>query len=174
MGIRFRAPVNVMTAAIATAAAVAIFSFAAIRTSGQAPAGRGAGAPAQPGRGAAAGRVPRNAWDGKPNLNGIWQALSGANWNLEDHPAGPGTFYQLGAIGAVPAGQSVVDGGEIPYLPAALAKRKQNYVNRMTEDPEIKCYLPGIPRATYMSYPFQIVQSPNNILMAYEYASANR
>src|SRR4029453_15063524 len=112
MGIRFRAPVNVMTAAIATAAAVAIFSFAAIRTSGQppagrgggaagqAPAGRGAGAPAQPGRGPAAGRVPRNAWDGKPNLNGIWQALSGANWNLEDHAAGPATFYQLGATGA--------------------------------------------------------------------------
>jgi hypothetical protein len=186
MGIRFRAPVNVMTAAIATAAVVAVFSFAAIRTSGQAPAGRGAGAagqapagrgagaPAQPGRGAAAGRVPRNAWDGKPNLNGVWQTLSGANWNLEDHAAGPGAFYQLGAIGAVPAGQSVVDGGEIPYLPATLAKRKQNYVNRMTEDPEIKCYLPVIPRATYMPYPFQIVQSPNNILMAYEYASANR
>src|SRR4029450_10097033 len=95
MGIRFRAPVNVMTAAITTAAVVAVFSFAAIRTSGQAPAGRGAGAagqapagrgggtPAQPGRGAAAGRVPRNAWDGKPNLNGIWQTLSGAKWNLD-------------------------------------------------------------------------------------------
>src|SRR5262245_65991829 len=143
MAIRFRAPVMV-TATIATASVVAVFSFAAVRTAGQAPAGRGAGAAGQApagrgagqapaARGATAGRVPRNAWDGKPNLNGIWQALSGANWNLEDHAAGPGTFYQLGAIGAVPAGQSVVDGGEIPYLPAPLAKRKQNYGNRMTE-----------------------------------------
>src|SRR5262245_66015427 len=175
MAIRFRAPV-MLTATIATASVVAVFSLAAIRTAGQAPAGRGAGAAGQApaGRGAAAARVPRNAWDGKRNLNGIWQTLSGANWNLEDHAAGPGTFYQLGAIGAVPAGQSVVDGGEIPYLPAALAKRKQNYINRMTEDPEIKCYLRGIPRATYMPYPFQLVQSPSNILMAYEYASPNR
>jgi hypothetical protein len=169
-------------ATIAAAAVAVIFSLAAIRTAGQAPAGRGAGqAPAgrgagQPpaGRGAAAARVPRNAWDGKPNMNGVWQALNTANWNLEDHAAGAGTFYQLGAIGAVPPGQSVVEGGEIPYLPAAQAKRRQNYINRVTEDPEIKCYLPGIPRATYMPFPFQIVQSTSNVLMAYEYASANR
>jgi hypothetical protein len=83
-------------------------------------------------------------------------------------------MYQLGAIGAVPPGQSVVDGGDIPYLPAALEQRKKNYINKLTEDPEVKCYLPGIPRANYMPYPFQIVQSPQNILFAYEYASANR
>jgi hypothetical protein len=171
-----------MTATIAAAGVAAIFSLAAIRTEGQAPAGRGAGAGqapagrgAQPaGRGAAAARVPRNAWDGKPNMNGVWQAMNTANWNLEDHAAAPGPFYQLGAIGAVPPGQSVVEGGEIPYLPAALAKRRQNYINRVTEDPEAKCYLPGIPRAHYVPYPFQIVQSTSNILMAYEYASANR
>ena len=71
-------------------------------------------------------------------------------------------------------GRRVVEGGDIPYLPAALEQKKKNYLNRLTEDPEVKCYLPGIPRATYMPYPFQIVQSPKNILMAYEYASANR
>jgi hypothetical protein len=175
MGARFK---GLVTATIAATAVGAVFSLAAITTTGQAQGGRGRGAApagqAPAARGAAAGRIPRNAWDGKPNLNGIWQTMNTANWNLEDHAASPGPFYQLGAIGAVPPGQSVVEGGEIPYLPAALAKRQENYVNRLTEDPEIKCYLPGIPRATYMPYPFQIVQSPNNILMAYEYASANR
>jgi hypothetical protein len=166
MGNRFK---GLITATMAAAAVGAVFSVAAIQTAGQAPAGRGAAA-----RGAATGRVPRNAWDNHPNLNGVWQTLNTANWNLEDHAASAGPFYQLGAIGAVPPGQTVVDGGDIPYLPAALEQRKKNYVNRMTEDPEIKCYLPGIPRATYVPYPFQIVQSPSNILMAYEYASANR
>jgi hypothetical protein len=129
----------------------------------------------QAGRGAAAGaRVPRTA-DGKPNLNGIWQTFGGANWNLEDHGASAGPFFQEGAIGAIPAGQSVLEGGgDIPYTPAALAKRNENARNRLTADPEVKCYMPGIPRATYMPYPFQIVQSPQNILFAYEYASANR
>jgi hypothetical protein len=123
--------------------------------------------------GAAAARVPRTA-DGKPNLNGIWQAMTGANWNLEDHGAGPGPFFQEGAIGAMPAGQSVVEGGDIPYKPEAKAKRDDNYRNRWTRDPEVKCYMGGIPRTNYMPYPFQIVQSPQNILFAYEYASSNR
>jgi hypothetical protein len=107
-------------------------------------------------------------------MNGVWQANNTANWDLQDHAAAPGPFYQLGAIGAVPPGQTVVDGGDIPYLPAAAEQKRKNYVNRLTDDPEVKCYLPGIPRATYMPYPFQIVQSPKNILFAYEYASANR
>jgi hypothetical protein len=82
---------------------------------------------------------------------------------------------ELGAIAAVPAGLSVVEGNEIPYQPWAAAKKKENYENWLTRDPEVKCYLPGIPRATYMPYPFQIVQTHNNdILMAYEYASASR
>lgn len=171
---------GLMTAAIAAGVMAAVFSFGAVGTSGQAPAGRG---PAPAGRGAAqpaargganTGRVPRNAWDGKPNMNGVWQAMNTANWDLQDHAAAPGPMYQLGAIGAVPPGQTVVEGGDIPYLPAALDQKKKNAINRWTEDPEVKCYLPGIPRATYMPYPFQIVQSPKNILMAYEYASANR
>jgi len=109
-----------------------------------------------------------------PDLGGIWQYMGTANWDLQDHPAEPGPMWQMGAIGAVPAGQSVVEGGAIPYLPAAAAKKKQNFENRRTQDPEAKCYLPGIPRANYMPYPFQIVQSPRGILFVYEYATANR
>jgi hypothetical protein len=116
---------------------------------------------------------PRTA-DGKPDLNGVWQTLNTANWDLEEHAAQAGPVVALGAAGAVPAGLSVVEGNEIPYLPAALAKKKENMQNRLTADPEVKCYLPGVPRATYMPYPFQIVQTPNYILIAYEYAGATR
>jgi hypothetical protein len=112
--------------------------------------------------------------DGKPNLNGIWQALNTANWDIQEHGARPGQVVALGAVGAVPAGLGVVEGNEIPYLPAAAAKKKENFENRLAADPEIKCYLPGVPRATYMPYPFQIVQTPKFILMAYEYAGATR
>ncbi len=97
--------------------------------------------------------------DGRPNLNGIWQALNTANWDIQEHAARPGQVIALGAVGAVPAGLGVVEGDEIPYLPAAAAKKKENFENRLTTDPEIKCYLPGVPRATYMPYPFQIVQN---------------
>jgi len=113
--------------------------------------------------------------DGKPDLNGIWQAVGSANWNLLDHQARSGPVLELGAVLAVPAGLSVVEGNEIPYQPWAAAKQKENYENWLTRDPEVKCYLPGIPRATYMPYPFQILQTANNdILIAYEYASASR
>jgi hypothetical protein len=113
---------------------------------------------------------------GKPNLNGVWQAITSAYWNLEDHSAsGLSNFWQLGAIAAVPAGQSIVDGdGKIPYLPAALAQRDENRAGWPKTDPEAKCYMPGIPRATYMPYPFQIVQGDGDILFVYEFASANR
>ena len=117
--------------------------------------------------------APRTA-DGKANLNGIWQALNTANWDLQEHAARPGQVLALGAIGAVPAGLGVVEGDEIPYMPAAAAKKKENFENRLATDPEIKCYLPGVPRATYMPYPFQVVQTPKHILMVYEYAGATR
>jgi hypothetical protein len=116
----------------------------------------------------------RRTADGKADLNGIWQALNTANWDLQDHAARAGQVLALGAIGAVPAGLGVVERNEIPYLPAAAAKKKENFDNRLTADPEIKCYLPGVPRATYMPFPFQIVQTPKFILMAYEYAGATR
>src|ERR1700685_4778220 len=112
--------------------------------------------------------------DGHPNLNGIWEAVNRANWNLQDHPAYPGPMWELGAIAAVPAGKGVVQGNDIPYKPDAAAKKQQNFKNRRTDDPEAKCYMPGIPRANYMPYPFQIVQSPRGIMFIYEYASANR
>jgi hypothetical protein len=124
-------------------------------------------------RGAATSRPARTP-DGRPNLNGIWQALGTAHWDLEDHSPAAGPYYQLGAQYAIPGGQGVVEGGEIPYKPEALAKKKLNALNRLTLDPEIKCYMPGIPRANYMGFPFQIVQSPNMILMAYEFASSDR
>ena len=126
----------------------------------------------------AAGQAPvskvRRTADGKPDLNGIWQALNTANWDVQGHAAQAGQVIALGAIGATPGGLGVVEGGEIPYLPAAAAKKKENFAKRLTDDPEIKCYMPGVPRATYMPFPFQIVQTPKAILMAYEFASASR
>jgi len=109
----------------------------------------------------AAGQTPAPARtpDGKPNLQGIWQVLNTAAWDIQDHQA------RLG----VPAGQGIVDGNEIPYLPAALAKKRANFENRATEDPETKGYLPGVPRIMYMPFPFQILQTPDQIVMVFEY-----
>jgi hypothetical protein len=113
--------------------------------------------------------------NGKPNLNGIWQAMNTANWNLEAHAAAPlNEFWRLGAIGAIPPGLSVVKEGKIPYRPDALAKRDENRAGWPKTDPEAKCYLPGIPRANYMPYPFQIVQGDGDILFVYSFANANR
>jgi hypothetical protein len=112
----------------------------------------------------AAGQTIPRTGDGHPDFNGIWQALNTAVWNLEDHAASLG----------VPAGQSVVVGGAIPYLPAALAKRQANSANRLTEDPEAKCYMVGVPRITYMPYPFQIVQTPAHLTFMYEYVHTVR
>jgi hypothetical protein len=118
-------------------------------------------------------RAPRTA-DGKPDLNGIWQALNTANWDLEGHAAATGPVTVLGALFAKPPGQSVVDGETIPYLPAALTKKRENQANWIKLDPEVRCLLPGVPRANYMPYPFQIVQGPNSIAIVYEYDNAIR
>jgi hypothetical protein len=118
-------------------------------------------------------KIPRTP-DGKPNLNGIWQAMNTADWDLQAHAAQQGLVLEYGAEGAEPGGLGVVEGGEIPYLPAALAKKKENYANRLKADPEVKCYLPGVPRATYLPYPFQIFQSEKYLAIAYEYDSAFR
>jgi len=118
-------------------------------------------------------RAPRTA-DGKPDLNGIWQALNTADWDLEGHAAAASPVPSLGAVFAEPPGLGVVDGDEIPYLPAMEVKKKENKANWMKLDPEVKCYLPGVPRATYLPYPFQIVQSQNSVLISYEYAGAVR
>jgi hypothetical protein len=144
------------TATLASAAAVAVAWLAMAAASAQGPTAR----------------PPRTA-DGKPNLNGIWQALNSANVDLQAHAARAG-LPQAGAIGAEPAGLGVVVGGEIPYRREALAKKQENFNNRRTADPEAKCFMPGVPRATYLPYPFQIVQSTKQIMIVYEYASSNR
>ncbi|MDE0372879.1 MAG: hypothetical protein OXI73_10090 [Rhodospirillales bacterium] len=102
--------------------------------------------------------------DGRPDLRGVWQALNTANWNIQDHAA------ELG----VPAGQGVVEGDELPYLPDALTQRWENYENRFTEDPEAKCFMAGVPRITYLPYPFQIVQTADQVTILYEYAHVFR
>jgi hypothetical protein len=116
--------------------------------------------------------IPRTT-DGKPNLNGIWQALNTANWDLQDHAARQGP-HVLGASFSVPAGLGVVEGNEIPYRPEALAKKQENFEKWTTLDPEIKCYMAGVPRSNYQGFPFQILQTPQYIHVAYEFASAYR
>ena len=142
----------------ATALALGILLAVAIPTAGQTSAPY---------------KAPRTA-DGQPDLNGVWQALNTANWDIQDHAARSGPVVALGAAFSVPGGQGVVDGNEIPYQPWAAKKKQENAENWMKLDPEIKCYLPGVPRAIYMPYPFQIIQTPANILIAYEFASASR
>jgi len=106
--------------------------------------------------------LPRTTYD-HPDLQGIWQAVNSAVWNIQDHPA------ELG----IPAGQSVVVGNEIPYRPSALSQREENR-NRLTADPEANCRMVGVPRITYMPYPFQIIQTPTQITILYEYAHTVR
>ena len=158
---------------LVAAACGALITAAAIPLAGQGPT--------------AAYRAPRTP-DGKPDLNGMWQTLNEANYDIEMHMARPAMALRagpygpvpaapvlaLGAVGAVPPGMGVVEGGEIPYKPDALAKKKDNQEHWLERDPEIKCYLPGVPRATYMPYPFQIFQSPTALFIAYEYDGAVR
>lgn len=114
---------------------------------------------------------------GRPNLNGIWQALNTANWDLEAHSAElpKGGSWRLGAKGAIPAGPSLLrGGGAIPYLPEALARRDANRAAGPAADPEAKCYMLGVPRVTYHDMPFQIFQGDNDIQIVYPFASTTR
>ncbi len=133
------------------------------------------------------GSIPRTP-TGQPDMNGLWQALGNAHWDIEPHAARPALQVQpgpivpvpanevlaLGALGSVPWHWGVVDGGQIPYQPEALARRNENRENYLERDPAIKCYLPGVPRATYMPFPFQIFQSQSHFFIAYEFAGAVR
>jgi hypothetical protein len=121
------------------------------------PASGAAQAPAAP-------YTPPRTRDGHPDLQGIWQVLNTAAWDIEDHNASLG----------VPAGRGVVEGGAIPYQPAALAKKQENFARRATLDPETKCFLPGVPRIAYMPHPFQIVQQADKVSILYEYQHAIR
>jgi hypothetical protein len=132
-----------------TIALATIFTIAAMPGAGQTPAPT---------------YVPPRTTFGHPDLQGIWQAVNSAAWDLETHSASLGT----------PAGQGVVEGGAIPYQPWALAKRKENFEKRASLDPEARCYLPGVPRITYMPYPFQIVQQAGKVSFLYEYGRTVR
>jgi len=121
---------------------------------------------------AAAQDAPR-AFDGNPDLNGVWQAIGTAHWDIQDHPASAGP-PDMGAIGSIPPGQGIVVGNEIPYRPDALEQKQQNFENRWTDDPELKCFMPGVPRATYLPYPFRIIQGDQKIMIVYGFAEANR
>jgi len=108
----------------------------------------------------AAAQAAQRRIAGKPDLNGIWQVLNSASWNIQDHN---------GELGVPPA-LGVVEGNEIPYRPEAVAKKQENYGKRATADPtEANCYLPGVPRITYMPFPFKITHTPNNIAISYEF-----
>ena len=166
MRIRLRGVV-IMVAAVA---AVTVCVTAVSMSAGQAPA-----AGAQP------YRAPR-ATDGHPDLNGIWQAFVTADWDVQAHPSNPGPHPEtMGVYGAQPGGMSIVEGGELPYRPEALAKKKTNFDKRMissvtndptrfdTGDPEIECFRSGVPRSNYMPFPFQIFQNASQIQIVYEY-----
>src|SRR5262245_15669162 len=107
---------------------VTILFASTLSIEAQTPAARPAQAPPPATRPAAG--IPRMP-DGKPNLTGLWQSLSTANWDIRDHSAQAGAFFQLGATGAMPAGQGIVEGGDIPYKPEAAAKQKENLKNRL-------------------------------------------
>ena len=161
---------NRSTTLIAGAATLAIFGLAATMAIGQASR-------------------PAKTVDGKPNMNGIWQVTTTANWDLLAHAMRPAVAQRgvypdvqvlaapvlaLGTVGGVPPGPGVVEGNVIPYKPEAAAKKKENGERWLDRDPEVRCYQPGIPRAMYLPYPFQIVQSTNKIQMAFAFANASR
>jgi hypothetical protein len=141
-----------MRNAVLTATVLAVSSAAVLPIAAQAPAPQ-----------TSTYRGPRTS-DGKPDLNGIWQTFSTAHWNLEAHTAEPG----------VPAGQGVVEGGEIPYQPAAARQRRENFEKRAAADPLDRCHLPGVPRVTYLPFPFQIVHTPKYVSLLYEYSNVTR
>ena len=49
-----------------------------------------------------------------------------------------------------------------------------DFENRLIDDPEGKCYMGGVPRSTYMPYPFQILQNEHDVVIYYQFATAFR
>jgi len=132
--------------------------------------------------------APRGPGGKHPDLNGIWQAMNAAHYDIELHMARPSLHlregphgpvpslatYKLGAVASVPPGMGVVEDGKLPYKPEALAKKRENQADWINRDPEVKCYLPGVPRATYMPHPFQIFQGEDQLFIAYQWDGAVR
>ncbi len=169
---------NASMVAIAIASVVAAIAIMTKGATGQTPAATSGSTIQFP----TAYKAPRMP-DGNPDLNGIWQQFTTAAWDIQDHPAAPGPYPEMmGVYGAQPAGVGIVEGNEIPYQPWALAKKKENFEKRLTADPfhldigdpVAKCYMAGVPRATYEPFPFRIVQSTGNIMIVYEYANVAR
>lgn len=177
MPTRFRSSViGVALASAAVSAAIAVWLTRTVMV----------GPPSQ------ASALPRTV-DGKPDFSGIWQANNEAYWDLEAHEARPGAVVQqgpfpfdfvkvpaapslpFGAAGGVPGSIGVVAGdGRIPYRPEALKIKQENGQQWIDQDPELKCYLPGVPRAMYMPYPFQIMQGTDKIAMTFTFTNATR
>jgi hypothetical protein len=111
---------------------------------------------------------------GVPRLDGIWQTLSEANWDIRPHGTGPAPLPVLGTFSAIHPGLGIIEGNELPYQDWAAEQQQENFTNRLDLDPEGKCFLPGVPRATYLPYPFQILQTPELVMIAYQYANAVR
>ena len=157
---------------IAVAAVITVISVVVRPISGQSPAAQ----------------VARTT-DGRPDFSGIWQANNTANWDLQTHlarplVAQPGVYADipvlaapvvaLGTLGWVPSGLGVVEDDEIPYQPWAAERKAENAVNWLDRDPELKCFMPGVPRAMYLPYPFQVIHSNDRIMMNFEFAGAQR
>ncbi len=120
------------------------------------------------------GEFPRTP-SGRPDFSGIWQALGSAHYDIEPRAARRGPYErEFGALSAFPAGLGIVEGGRIPYTEPARRLRDENRADAINRDPLAKCYMPGVPRANYLPFPFQIVQSTDVILIAYEFAESNR
>jgi hypothetical protein len=118
------------------------------------------------------GDAMQRTHDGQPDIQGVWQVLNTAAWDIQDHSEE--RYPGLPARFSVPAGQGVVEGDQIPYQPWAVAQKARNHENRLTADPEAQCYLPGVPRVTYMPSPFQILQFRDRVVILYEHLHATR
>ena len=91
------------------------------------------------------------------DLTGVWKAEGKAYLNLET----PGVIFE-------PAS------GKIPYRPEAQAQAATNFAQRARIDPDGRCFQPGVPRATALPYPFQILQNDRAVYIIYERTHAYR
>src|SRR5713226_10510751 len=128
----------------------------------------------------AAGQVAHLS-DGTPDLQGVWNVQNTAAYDIQDHPARPGIllendkrFPPFAMTPAIPGGRGVVEGSELPYQPGALIRKRENSRSGLLADPLARCFMPGVPRATYLGLPFQILQTPKYVSITYEYSHVFR